>query len=63
MSDLATLKAERDRLDVEHMQATDREGGCQRSMFLGDCEDCKRYYDLDDQIRDIEMGGTRTSAS
>lgn len=28
----------------EHVKSTDKEGGCKRNMFLGDCEMCDRYY-------------------
>lgn len=44
------MRAERDRLEREHIIPADREGGCRRSMFLGDCDDCERYYTLDDAI-------------
>lgn len=30
-------------------------GGCQASMFLGECSQCDRYYDLDDRVRALEL--------
>jgi hypothetical protein len=51
MPDLDALRAERTALDP-HIEI---EGGCQQQMFLGDCDDCERWYVLDDQIRDLEM--------
>lgn len=51
---LEALRAERDQAE-EHVARTDRQGGCQRSMFLGDCLECERYFALDDQVRVIEL--------
>lgn len=53
MPSLDALRAERDAAE-RHIADTDREGGCKRSMFLGDCPDCERYWSLDDRVRDDE---------
>jgi hypothetical protein len=48
---VADLMVERETLEP-HMQV---DGGCRDQMFLGDCADCRRYFEVDALVRERQQ--------